>query len=103
MRFHPCTLPLALGALLAQQPADLQGLLDRGVQAFKEARYADAATDFQRAVDLNPSSTQAHLYLANAEMNQFIPGAVAPESAAHAQRAEAEYRRVLETVHANAA
>ena len=70
--------------------------LNRGVQAFKSARYTDAVGAFERAVQANPGSVTAHLYLGTAQMQQYIPGAEAPENASHADRATAEFSRVLE-------
>ena len=36
--------------------------------------YAEAVSDFQKAVDLEPNNLNAHLYLGTAYMTQFIPG-----------------------------
>jgi cytochrome c-type biogenesis protein CcmH/NrfG len=46
--------------------------LNQGVQAFRSARYPDAVLAFQRAVDLDPSSLNARLYLATAYMQQYV-------------------------------
>src|SRR3954452_16424329 len=70
--------------------------LNRGVQAFKSARYTDAVAFFERAVEANPGSVTARLYLGTAHLQQYIPGAEAPEIDSHADRAMAEFRRVLE-------
>ena len=80
----------------AQAPADFQGWMNRGVEAFKIAQYQTAADAFQRAIDLNPGIAAAHLYLATVHMQQWIPGAVSAESIAHAQAAETEFRRTLD-------
>jgi TonB family protein len=68
---------------------------NRGVQAFKNARYGEAIEAFQRAVDANPGNVTPRLYLATAHMQQYIPGAESPENVAHAERAFAEFERVL--------
>jgi TonB family protein len=75
---------------------DARELLNRGVAAFKDARYRDAVDFFQRGVTLDPNNVNAHLYLGTAYMSQWIPGAKAPENEANARSAETEFRRVLE-------
>lgn len=92
MRFAAVLFLCAFG-LMAQ---DARDALNRGVQAFKNGRYAQAVTEFQKAVDLDPSFPTAHLYLATALMQQYIPGAESAENAALFQRASGEFRRVLE-------
>jgi Tfp pilus assembly protein PilF len=69
--------------------------LNKGVQAFKGAKYADAVDHFKQSVDLDPSFPTARLYLATAYMNQYIPGAESPENAEVAQRAEEGFKQVL--------
>jgi TonB family protein len=80
-------------ALFAQ--SDASGWLDRGVQAFKNARYAEAIDAFQRAVDLDPSNSNARLYLATSFFVQYIPGATSPENLAFADKARAAFEQVL--------
>ena len=80
-------------ALFAQ--TDAPGWLDRGVQAFKNARYDEATDAFQRSVDLDPSNLKAHLYLATVFFAQYIPGATSPENVAFAEKARAEFEHVL--------
>lgn len=87
-------LPAAL-VCLAQAPTDFQGWLDQGVRAFKGARYPEAVSAFQRAVDLNPSSINARLYLGTAYMQQYVPGDERPENRSVAERAESEFRHLL--------
>jgi TonB family protein len=82
-------------ALMAQEPVDYRGWLNQGVTHFKSARYPEAIQSFERAVALDPTQTAAHLYLATAYMQQYIPGATSPENDANAQRAEAGFQRVL--------
>jgi TonB family protein len=74
---------------------DAREILNRGVAAFKNARYTQAIAEFQKAVDLDPNFTNARLYLATAWMQQYIPGAESPENAAIAQHAETEFKAVL--------
>ena len=80
-------------ALTAQ--TDPKIWINNGVQAFKSARYPEAVAAFQKAVDLDPSSTTARLYLGTAYMQQFIPGAESPENREVWQKAADEFQRVL--------
>lgn len=81
---------------LTGDPVDWQGWLNKGIEAYKSARYQEAAEAFQKAVELNPSGVQPHLYLASAWMAQYVPGADSPENAEMAAKAEVEFKRALE-------
>src|SRR5204863_805285 len=70
--------------------------LNKGVQAFKSAQYADAVESFKKAVDLDPDFPSARLYLATAYMQQYIPGAESPENQQMAQAAHDQFMKVLE-------
>jgi TonB family protein len=99
MRLFTAAVLLIAGALAAQTPPpseDWKVWLERGTREFKQARYAEAAESFEKAVALRPEEVQPHLYLGTAWMNQYIPGAATPENVRYAQRAETEFRRVLE-------
>ena len=80
------------GALWAQ---DAKDFLNQGVQAFRNARYPEAVEAFQKAVAADPNFATAHLYLATAYMQQFIPGAESAENAAFARNATEEFLKVL--------
>jgi cytochrome c-type biogenesis protein CcmH/NrfG len=88
----------ALTALLAQPvaPIDSRGWINKGVQEYKASRFQDAVESFQKAVNLDPNNATAHLYLATAWMSQYIPGAISPEHTDLANKAEAEFSRVLQ-------
>jgi TonB family protein len=92
MRFA-VVLCLAVAGLAAQ---DARETLNRGVAAFKAGRYADATAEFQKAVDADPSFLPAHLYLATAYMQQYVPGAESSENQSLWFRAESEFRKVLD-------
>ena len=47
--------------------------LNKGVQAYKNARYEEAIQHFQTAVNLDPSLTMTHMYLATAYAQQVVP------------------------------
>jgi Flp pilus assembly protein TadD len=84
-----------LAALFAQESAEFRNWLNQGGQAFREAQYAAAIQAFQRAIDLNPSSLTAHLYLATAYMQQYIPGVESNENSQVGARAKEEFSQVL--------
>jgi len=70
--------------------------LNKGVQAYKSAKYEAAIGHFKKAVDLDPKLINARLYLATAYANQVIPSVDTPENIAMAQQAIDEFQRVLE-------
>ncbi len=70
--------------------------LNKGVQAYKSARYAEAVEHFKAAVDLDPTYTNARLYLATAYMSQYIPGAESKENMEMVQAAKEHFLKVLE-------
>ena len=95
-----------VAALLAVVAAELvatgceklkaRGNLNKGVQAYKNAQYAQAVERFEEAVRLDPNFPTARLYLAMAYYSQYIPGAESPENQQMADRALAEFQKVLE-------
>jgi tetratricopeptide (TPR) repeat protein len=70
--------------------------LNRGVQAYRSAKYADAVEFFKNAVNLDPTNLNGRLYLATAYMTQYIPGAESPENLQLAKQAKEEFLKVLE-------
>jgi tetratricopeptide (TPR) repeat protein len=70
--------------------------LNKGVAAFKQAKYSDAVEHFKTAVELDPSFPTARLYLATAYMSQYIPGAESPENVQNAKMANDQFLKVLE-------
>jgi Tfp pilus assembly protein PilF len=70
--------------------------LNKGVQAYKSAQYSQAVERFETAVKLDPNFPTARLYLAMAYYSQYIPGAESPENQQMADRALAEFQKVLE-------
>ncbi len=80
----------------AQEALSSKDWIDRGVAAYKSLKYADAQAAFEKAVALEPKNLTAHLYLATAHMNQWVPGVSSPDELAHYQKAKAEFLRVLE-------
>src|SRR5690242_272129 len=69
--------------------------LNKGVQAYKNAKYEEAIEKFKNAVSLDPGLINARLYLATAYAQQYIPGADTPENNRMAEQAINEYQDVL--------
>jgi len=69
--------------------------LNKGVQAYKSARYPEAIAFFQKAVELDPSYNTTHLYLGVAYMAQYIPGAESEENVRMATNAYNSFQNAL--------
>ena len=69
--------------------------LNKGVSAYKNAKYSDAVSYFQEAIELDPKNPNARVYLATAYMMQWIPGAISPENVQFATKAKDEFGKVL--------
>jgi TonB family protein len=85
-------LPVAAALLLATAGIQAQippasDALNKGVQAFRNGSYAEAANYLNQAVALDPQSVTARSYLATTYMMQYIPGAESAENTAVAQAA----------------
>ena len=70
--------------------------INKGIAAFKNAKYGDAVELFKQAAALDPDNPNARLYLATSYMSQWIPGALSPENIQFAQMAKDEFLKVLE-------
>ena len=70
--------------------------LNKGVTAYKNAKYADAVEHFKLSVELDPEFPTARLYLAMSYFSQFIPGATSDDNMQMARSAEAEFKKVLD-------
>jgi TonB family protein len=88
-------LGVLLGLLIPVLAQDFRELLNQGVQAYKSARYSDAAQIFQKLVEANPNDVMARLYLGTAIMSQYIPETASVENLEIARRAEAEFQEAL--------
>jgi len=69
--------------------------LNQGVQAYKNGKYAEAVKQFKQAVELDPSSQNAQLYLATSYFIQWIPGAENPDNIKNHDMAAQEFGDVL--------
>ena len=79
-----------------QQPISARDELNLGVQAYRQARFDEAIKHFKNATSLEPSLVVAHLYLATAFAQQYIPGAETQENVRVGEQAIEEYKRVLD-------
>src|SRR5436853_113556 len=71
-------------------------MINKGVKAFTEQKYPQAAEYFQKAIELDPEFRPARMYLATAYSSQYIPGSPDPKNNEMADRAIAAFRNVLE-------
>lgn len=69
--------------------------LNKGVQAYKGAKFDTAIRYFERAVELDPNLTNARLYLAVAHRSRFVPGIDSPENNREAELAIENFNDVL--------
>jgi tetratricopeptide (TPR) repeat protein len=69
--------------------------LNKGVTAYKNAKYEEAIDHFQQAVALDPKLINAKMYLATAYAQQYIPGADTPDNNKMAEQAIEQYQNVL--------
>ena len=93
-----CAVVLAIGALMAATGCDklkARDNLNKGVQAYKNARFEAAIDYFKKAVQLDPGLVNARLYLATAYSQQYIPGADTPENNQFANQAIDVYKQIL--------
>jgi tetratricopeptide (TPR) repeat protein len=71
--------------------------INKGVAAFKNAQYEEAVSDFQEAVQLDPTSKNAKMYLATSYAYQVVPDLMEPGNLALAQKALDGFNGVLAT------
>jgi tetratricopeptide (TPR) repeat protein len=70
-------------------------LLNKGVAAYSDGKFDQSIEDFKAAKDLDPTLTNARLYLATAYATQYIPGAPSDENIRMGQSAVKEFQDVL--------
>jgi len=87
---------LAMLSTVACNKLQARDQLNKGVQAYKAAKYEEAIDHFQKAVSLDPGLINARLYLATAYAQQYIPGADTEDNNRMGQQAIDQYKAVLE-------
>jgi tetratricopeptide (TPR) repeat protein len=70
--------------------------LNKGVDAYKSARYEEAIGHFQKATQLDPSLPMAKSYLATALAQNIVPGSDTPDNLKTAQQAISIFQEVLD-------
>jgi tetratricopeptide (TPR) repeat protein len=70
--------------------------LNKGVTAYKNAKYEEAIDHFQQSVALDPSLINAKMYLATAFAQQYIPGVEGADNIKMADQAIEQYKKVLD-------
>lgn len=71
--------------------------LNKGVRAFTEQKYDEAAGYFEQAIKQDPEFEVARMYLAATYTSQFVPGSPDPKSKAMANKAIATFTEVLDS------
>jgi tetratricopeptide (TPR) repeat protein len=69
--------------------------LNKGVEAYKSARYEEAIGHFQKATELDPTLPMAKTYLATALAGNVVPGLDTPENMKTANQAISIFQEVL--------
>jgi tetratricopeptide (TPR) repeat protein len=85
-------LPLMTGC----QKLQARDQLNKGVQAYKNAKYDEAIEHFKKAVQLDPTYPSAELYLATAYAQSVVPDLQTPENLQHAQMAIEGFKKVYD-------
>jgi tetratricopeptide (TPR) repeat protein len=70
--------------------------LNKGVEAYKGARYEEAIGHFQKATQLDPTLPMAKTYLATALAQNVVPGLDTPDNLKTAQQAISIFQEVLD-------
>ena len=70
--------------------------LNKGVDAYKSARYEEAIDHFQKATQLDPSLPMAKTYLATALAQNVVAGLDTPDNLKTAQQAISIFQEVLD-------
>jgi tetratricopeptide (TPR) repeat protein len=81
---------------LTADQVEARAKLNQGVQAYKNAKFDEATDDFKEATKLDPSLTNARLYLATVYASQYIPGAPSDENLSLGKQAIQEFQTVLD-------
>lgn len=99
MRFHKLA---PLGALILMtiswsgcNKLRARDELNKGVAAFKSSQFQPAIDHFQKAVQYDPSLSNAQLYLATAYSQLFVPGGKSDDNIKAGKKAIEEYEKVL--------
>ena len=84
-----------VGLLTSCSKLQSRDQLNQGVLAYKNGKYNDAVKHFKQAVELDPTSKNAQLYLATSYYIQWVPGAENPDNVKNHDMAAQEFNTVL--------
>ncbi len=85
-----------LASLTGCKQLEARDQLNKGVEAYKAAKYEAAIDHFQRAVSLDPNYPMTRVYLATAYAQQVVPDLKTPKNEKIAQTAIDQFNQVLE-------
>ena len=80
----------------ASQAARNYTELELGVQCYRAGQFDVAIQHFQRAAEVDPTSTRVRLWLANAFTQTYIPGVDTPENVRRGELAREQYKKTIE-------
>ena len=83
-------------ASAASQVTSEQTQLELGVLCYRAAQYEDAIQHFQKAAELDPTSTPVHLWLANAFTQTYTPGVDTPDNVRRGELAIEQYKKTID-------
>jgi tetratricopeptide (TPR) repeat protein len=69
--------------------------MNKGVEAYRNNRYEDAANHFKQALSRDPENIEAKLYLATTYLVQWVPGKNSPENRRDYEAARTAFQEVL--------
>jgi tetratricopeptide (TPR) repeat protein len=84
-------------ALIRTQAQSYGSELQWGVDAYKAGYYEMAIQHFQKAMELDPTQTTPHVYLATTYAGQYIPGLQTEDNLRFAEEAIEQYKFVLDS------
>jgi tetratricopeptide (TPR) repeat protein len=89
--------PIVCALVLSSGCAKLKSRdeMNKGVQSYRNNKYADAVNHFKQAVELDPTNKNAKLYLATSYMIQWVPGAESPDNKKNYDMAQKTFNEVL--------
>jgi tetratricopeptide (TPR) repeat protein len=70
--------------------------LNKGVKAFTEQKYAQAAQFFEQSLEQDPTFEVARMYLATSYTSQFVPGSPDPQSEQMAMKGIETFKQVVD-------
>lgn len=93
---HKYLVLLLLTSAAAMAQSQFDYVMKLGDDAMKEYHYSDAVDYYKRAVALNDKSLHAHLGVAKASSQMYVPNVPIPENEAYGETGWNEYQKALE-------